>query len=114
MTHSFASYIVDQKKGIGKKSKNKSNEPNDSIQQLAEAQIKACEADVQKNSDYCQYIKCKNKAMELVMKKKGIEYKKVKLEYEHLKIKMQRESGLIDDAVMFNKIAQATKDIDNM
>ena len=52
--------------------------------------------------------------MDLVLKKNEIDYKRSKLEYLHLKIKMEREGGLIDDAVMYNKIAQATKDIDIM
>ena len=50
----------------------------------------------------------------MLYKKANFEVKKCKLAYEHMKIKMEREGGLIDDAVMYNKIAQATKDIDDV
>ena len=46
---------TDTNKGFGKKQrKTKTSDANDSMENLVSAQIKVCDADAQRNADYCK------------------------------------------------------------
>ena len=81
---------------------------------LTTAQVRACQADIDKNELYSEFVNDKSKLIALQLKREQLQirkeelaYKKLKLEYNMLKIELEDRAGQLSDKLKLEKMALA-------